>query len=117
MSRPRAVIVRFPKLPYIIGEKRNYVGTVKHICCPYCKSKIVLIWEYIGSATFGWRIFTKCPHLLDERNHGIAFYKNKEDVEREKEEYLQRFGSDAVKIYRYWYFYPNTKEKCGFIGK
>lgn len=42
----------------------------------------------------------------------IAFYKNESDVRREENEYTSFFKPDIVAIYRYWYNYPFTQEKC-----
>lgn len=120
MSKPRAVMVDIPRLKYDFRDPnasdilRQYAGQRRYVCCPYCNSKITVEWKYTNPFTFGWMILTRCPHL---RNFGrgsgaIAFYKNPMDIKKEEQGYLQQFGNEVAKIYRYWYFYQNTTEKC-----
>jgi len=89
-------------------------GYIGHACCPYCHSKIIVEWENTTILSFGWRIRTRCPHMRGDGRGGsaIAFNKNESDVRNEEAEYMSFFKPDIVAIYRYWYNYPYTEEKC-----
>lgn len=114
INRPRATMIpiRFDQTKmqgFHLPE-----GTIGHACCPYCRSKIIVEWKIPSLLSFGWQIKTRCPHMRGEGRGGraIAFYKNESDVRREENEYTSFFKPDIVAIYRYWYNYPFTQEKC-----
>lgn len=105
-------IVHRPK--FILGDITAGIkeGERSYACCPYDNLKNEVEWTKLTGYMYGWKINSRCPHLVDFSRSGLSFYKDDSVLRTNEDEYINRFGRDITKTYKYWYFYPFTQKQC-----